>query len=75
MEIVFSRHAKRRAKLYGIPESVITGLLKSMRLRQGENTIVKDVPGISFPLKIVIFVENEIIKIITNYPLKKGRKK
>jgi len=46
-----------------------------MRLRQGENTIVKDVPGISFPLKIVIFVENEIIKIITNYPLKKGRKK
>jgi len=75
VEIVFSRHAKRRAKLYGIPESVITGLLKSMRLRQGENTIVKDVPGISFPLKIVIFVENEIIKIITNYPLKKGRKK
>lgn len=75
MKIVFSRHAKRRAKLYGIPESVITGILKGMRLRQGENTIVKDVPGISFPLKVVISVENELIKIITNYPLKKGKKK
>jgi hypothetical protein len=28
MEIKFSRHAKRRAELYGIPQSTIPGILQ-----------------------------------------------
>lgn len=74
MEIKFSRHAKRRAKLYGIPKTIITDILKTMNLRQGEHEIIKDVPGFKYPLKIVVSVEEDLITVVTNYPLKKGRK-
>ncbi|MBI4653474.1 MAG: DUF4258 domain-containing protein [Nitrospirae bacterium] len=75
MEIKFSRHAKRRAKLYGISESIVIDILRDMNLHQGEHEIIRDVPGFSYPLKIVISIEENLIKVITNYPLKKGRKK
>ncbi len=35
MKIEFSRHAKRRAKLYCIPESVIIEILKGKELSSG----------------------------------------
>ena len=75
MEIILSRHAKRRAKLYRIPESTIVDILSSMNLRQGDNKIIKDVVGFKFPLKIIASVEKNVITVITNYPLKKGREK
>jgi len=75
VKIKFSRHAKRRLKLYKIPESTIIGILASINLSQGEHKIIKDVAGLKHPLKIVISIENDIITVITNYPLKKGRKK
>lgn len=75
MEIKFSRHAKRRAKLYGISESTVIDILKSINLHQGEHEIIKDVPEFKYPLKIVVSVEEDLITIVTNYPLKKGRKK
>ena len=75
MKIKFSRHAKRRLKLYKIRESTITDILKPMNLSQGEQEIIKEVKGFKYPLKIVITVENDIITVITNYPLKKGRKR
>ncbi len=75
MEIKFSRHAKRRAKLYGISETAITDILKNVNLHQGEHKIIKDVPGFKYPLKIVVSVEEDLITVVTNYPLKKGRKK
>jgi len=75
MEIKFSRHAKRRAKLYNISESIIIDILKSMDLSQGEHEIIRNVRGFKYPLKIVIDVESDIITVITNYPLKKRRKK
>ncbi|HLE18016.1 MAG TPA: hypothetical protein VI728_07000 [Syntrophales bacterium] len=75
MKIKFSRHAKRRAKLYGIPESIITNILMDMNLQQVEHEIIKDVAGFKYPLKIVVSVEGDIATVITNYPLKKGRKK
>ncbi|OGP95207.1 MAG: hypothetical protein A2157_06600 [Deltaproteobacteria bacterium RBG_16_47_11] len=75
MKIKFSRHAKRRAKLYEIPESIITGILTNMNLHQGEREIIKDVEGIKYPLKVVVSVEKHLTTVITNYPLKKGRKK
>ena len=61
MDIKFSRHAKRRAKLYGIPESTVTDILASMNLHQGEHEIIKNVIGIEYPLKIIISVEKDTI--------------
>jgi hypothetical protein len=71
VRIKFSRHAKRRAKLYKIPESTITNILKDSGLSQGEHEIIKDVKGLEYPLKIVVDVEGDAITVITNYPLKK----
>ncbi|MEW6668395.1 MAG: hypothetical protein AB1512_24550 [Thermodesulfobacteriota bacterium] len=75
MSIEFSRHAKRRARLYGIPESVILDILAEMDLPQGEHEILRDVAGFRYPLKIVVSVEGGMATVVTNYPLKKGRKK
>jgi hypothetical protein len=75
MDIKFSRHAKRRAKLYGISETTITDISRNINLHQGEHVIIKDVQGLKYPLKIVVSVEEDLITVVTNYPLKKGRKK
>lgn len=75
MEIKFSRHTKRRAKLYDIPESVISSILTNMNLHQGEDEAVKNITGFQYPLKIVVSVEGDKVTVITNYPLKKGREK
>ncbi len=75
MEIKFSRHAKRRAKLYGIPETTIIDILTNMNLHQGGHKIIKRVSGFKYPLKIAVSVEENLITVITNYPLKKGRKR
>jgi hypothetical protein len=74
VEIKFSRHAKRRTKLYRIPESTIVGILEGKDFNQGNQEIIENVEGFKYPLKIVIAVENDIITVKTNYPLKKGRK-
>jgi hypothetical protein len=47
MEIKLSRHAKRRAKLYGISEKIITDILETMNLHQGEHEIIKNVSGLN----------------------------
>jgi hypothetical protein len=75
VKIKFSRHSKRRGKLYKISEATIIDILTSVNLRQGEQEIVKDVVGFKYPLKIVVAVEKDITTVITNYPLKKGKKK
>lgn len=75
MNIKFSRHAKRRAKLYGIPESSVLTILANMNMRQGEHEIIKKVADMAYPLKIVVYVEKDTITVITSYPLKKGRKR
>jgi hypothetical protein len=74
VEIKFSRHAKRRAKLYEISESTILRILEGKDLTQGNQVIIENVEGFKYPLKIVIAIENDIITVETNYPLKKGRK-
>ena len=75
MKIKFSRHAKRRAKLYKISEETIKRILERKKLLQGNQEIIEDVECFNYPLKIVVDVENDIVTVITNYPLKKGRKK
>lgn len=71
--IRFSRHAKRRARLYKIPESAVANILTGMYIRQGEHEIVSKLTGFRYPVKIVVSVEGDTVTVITNYPLKKGR--
>ena len=75
MRIILSRHAKRRARLYNIEQSKIVDILSNIELSQGEHEIMKEISGISYPVKIVVHVESDTITVITNYPLKKGRSK
>ena len=72
VKVKFSRHAKRRAKLYEIPESTIKKILADSKLNDGEHELIRDITGFKYPIKIVISVENDIMTVITNYPLKKG---
>ena len=71
LTIKFSRHAKRRAKLYSIQESIVEQVITEANLTDGENEIIRDLPDFKYPLKIVASLEGEIVTVITNYPLKK----
>ncbi len=73
MEINFSRHAKRRARLYKIPETMVERILLESNLVIGTHELVTDIPEFKYPLKIVVSVEADRMTVITNYPLKKGR--
>ena len=73
MKIRLSRHAKRRAKLYKIPESTIEKILADVDLNDGEHEVIRNVSGFRYPLKIVVAVEGDDMTVTTNYPLKKGR--
>ncbi len=75
MKIKYSRHAKRRAKLYRISLANIESLLKSSKLIQGKQEIVKPMEGYNLPIKVVVDKENDIITVITVYPLKKRSKR
>ncbi|MBF0117839.1 MAG: hypothetical protein HQK79_03330 [Desulfobacterales bacterium] len=74
MKIKFSRHAQRRAKLYKIPEATILKILDGTEWNQGNQEIIENVDGFNYPLKIVISVEDDVITVISCYPLKKGIK-
>ncbi len=74
MIIKFPRHAKRRAKLSNISENIVINILENLTLSEGEHEIIRDVVGFKYPLKIVVTVENDIATVVTNYPLKKGRR-
>ena len=52
-----------------------TDILTSMNLGRGEHEIIKNVPGFKYPLKVVVSVKGDTLTVITNYPLKKGRRK
>ena len=73
MVIKFSRHAERRAKLYKIPKATVEKILTTLKLTDGEYEFIRNISGFKYPIKIVVAVENDIMTVITNYPLKKGR--
>jgi hypothetical protein len=75
VEIQFSRHARRRARLYGISERTVSGLLEDTALSHGTHEIIKAVRGFKYPLKVVVYVQSNTATVLTNYPLRKGRKK
>jgi len=72
MEIVFSRHAKRRLKLYGISELTIREILAEPDFAEGNHEITCVVTGVKHPIKAVFSLERDILTVITAYPLKKG---
>jgi len=72
LKVYFSRHAKRRSKLYNIPEETIREILLNKGLQQGRQEFVEVVNGFYYPIKIVVKVEDELVTVITNYPFKKG---
>lgn len=49
MEIKFSRHAKRRGKLYRIPEDTVKRILKGKKLIQGKQSFIEDCKGFEYP--------------------------
>ncbi len=73
-KIIFSRHAKRRIKLFNISSGDVEKLLNNTLLKEGKQEIVQSLKGYYYPIKIVVIKENETITVITAYPLKKRRK-
>ena len=79
MDIKFSRHANRRMQLYRILEedviNTIGDYITNIRLASGKKEVISK--GLSkkygYPLKIVFYMENDTITVITAYPLRKGR--
>ena len=75
MKIEFSRHARRRAKLYRIPESTVEAIVSEKCRPEGQHELVVDVPEMRYPSKVVVVVEGDVCTVITNYPLKKAATK
>ncbi|NQU63349.1 MAG: DUF4258 domain-containing protein [SAR324 cluster bacterium] len=71
--IIFSRHAKRRLKLYKISERWLETVLSSKQLSTGKHTVFEESPEHALPIKTVIKVCEDEMMIITSYPLKKGK--
>ena len=75
MNLIISRHAKRRIRLYNIPESTILQMIEqSMPLNNGRYEIVRNADSFAYPIKIVFEIQEMAITLITAYPLKKGIK-
>ncbi len=72
VKIKFSRHAKRRAKLYKLAETTLQEIVQQAQLEDGQQEIIRHVPGLTYPLKIIVSREDQLVTIITAYPLKKG---
>jgi hypothetical protein len=41
----------------------------------GTHELIRNIEGFKYPLKIVVAVEDDEIKVITSYPLKRGIEK
>lgn len=46
-----------------------------IELSAGRQEIMVEVDGFKFPLKIVVDIENDIMVVVTCYPVKRGIKK
>ena len=78
LKIQFSRHARRRMKLYNLSEgnvsSVILNHNPELDFPEGKQEIISEkvLSGHGYPIKVVLLVEKDCITVITAYPLKKG---
>ncbi len=79
MIIKFSRHSKRRIKLYSIKEEdVVSEIERFLLLSHNKNGKIEFIgkrnPKGSYPLKIIFEKYKNEVMVITAYPLKKGKK-
>jgi hypothetical protein len=72
LEIKISRHAKRRIKLYNIPEEKVIQIITEAQTSRGKQAIIKKIDGFSCPIKILFEVSDKKLIVITCYPLKRG---
>jgi hypothetical protein len=78
--IVFSRHARRRMRLYRIdPERVVAAIRTALGTldEPGERHAIVSHEFLSehgYPLKAVFVREGDTVTVVTAYPLKKERK-
>ena len=76
--LFFSRHARRRMRLYNISEEdVLSAILHhnpELAFLEGKQEVIsKKILSVhGHPIKVVFLVENDIITVVTAYPLKKG---
>jgi hypothetical protein len=77
-KVIFSRHARRRMKLYRISEEEVMAVL-AVGYRESypldRFTYTKDIPGFKYPLKVIVQKEGDTCTIITAYPLKRREMK
>jgi len=79
--IKFSRHAKRRMKLYCISEETVSSVIgdrhREVGYSDGKYEVIgkEPVPKYGYPIKVVFSQETGKITVITAYPLKRGLKK
>ena len=80
IEIKFSRHSKRRMKLYDIDENDIINAINNYflnnKLFYGKYDIMdKSLSAkYTYPVKIIFSVENEKIVVVSGFPIKRGYK-
>ena len=80
IEIEFSRHSKRRMKLYDIDENDIINAINDYFLKNkllyGRHDILNESLSAkyTYPVKIIFSVENEKIIVISVFPFKRGYK-
>ena len=70
--IQFSRHAKRRMKLYHISEQIVRDLLQKPSEGCGHHELIETVEGWRLPIKVVYNENVEQMMVITAYPVKRG---
>lgn len=78
-DIKFSRHAKRRMKLYGISEEDVLNVLRNGRKEtsgDGKIFFLHDInEKFKYPVKVITVQGDKALVIASAYPLKKRRKK
>ncbi len=73
--MIFSRHAKRRMRLYSFSENDIKTVLESSSLEMSirKQEIIAKLKKFPYPIKVVFEVKEKSIFIITCYLLKRAK--
>ncbi|MEX1274809.1 MAG: DUF4258 domain-containing protein [Bacteroidota bacterium] len=81
MTVFFSRHAKRRMKLYRLAEKDVVDAILRSEASGGRSGATRNLIDFKmdakygYPLKIVYVRERARVVVITAYPVKKGKRR
>ncbi|MFM1919946.1 MAG: hypothetical protein RLZZ303_1580 [Candidatus Hydrogenedentota bacterium] len=75
MQVNFSRHARRRAALYGIDTEKLSSMISGRSLDAGGSEFLLHMEGHAYPIKVVVVLEGDRAIVVTCFPQKKGRLK